>query len=786
MRRLTQMPISFRLPIVIAGLLFLSILVSSLAYRTQFQTKIAENNSALSETVSSQIEAQFEGWTRSMESFLVSFAENPNTSRAVGRLVGAISAPGAPGADEVRKAYLDDNPHPTGEKHNLNKAEDGSFYSEIHAVQHPFFRSGMEREGLYDLFIFDMNGLLVYSVFKEADYMTDFLAGPYAGSGLGEVYRQARETGGQIFFADYSPYEPSNFAPAAFLAHQIQDKDGNPVGVAAIQLPTDRIFSILENTVGLEAKDEVYLLGTDGLARSHARNTDGLESGKPVPALEHLETKSAVTADGNTSTIGLNGAPVIASVTSLDFFGREWLAVFEKDHETAFSQLSNFNATMLAFVGLGSLLSIGIGYLFASSITRPLAKFSDAMQSVANDDLDKDICGKDRLDEIGGLSTTLDKFRLRLLDLRGVAKRQEADRAEQARVVDELGGGLQSMADGDLSIEISTEFTEDYEQLRADFNSTVATIGGILHSVVDNAREISSRADEVSNSSDNLNARTENQAATLEETAAALQQLTESVGSAAQGASEADSVVKTARKEAESSRRVVEDAVEAMSQIKGSSDEISQIIGVIDDIAFQTNLLALNAGVEAARAGEAGRGFAVVASEVGALAQRSSEAAKQIKSLISDSSGHVESGVGLVGQAGDALSSIVARVAEIASLVEGIAEGAKEQASGLNEINAGVGELDTVTQKNASMVEATTTTAMTLKNEAASLNQLVARFRLGSNAKPAAPGRIVSKEKDPVDLFQEELNSRPAPSQPAAPKLAAQQAAVVDAKWQDF
>lgn len=300
------------------------------------------------------------------------------------------------------------------------------------------------------------------------------------------------------------------------------------------------------------------------------------------------------------------------------------------------------------------------------------------------------------------------------------------------------------------------------------------------------AREISSRADEVSNSSDNLNARTENQAATLEETAAALQQLTESVGSAAQGASEADSVVKTARKEAESSRRVVEDAVEAMSQIKGSSDEISQIIGVIDDIAFQTNLLALNAGVEAARAGEAGRGFAVVASEVGALAQRSSEAAKQIKSLISDSSGHVESGVGLVGQAGDALSSIVARVAEIASLVEGIAEGAKEQASGLNEINAGVGELDTVTQKNASMVEATTTTAMTLKNEAASLNQLVARFRLGSNAKPAAPGRIVSKEKDPVDLFQEELNSRPAPSQPAAPKLAAQQAAVVDAKWQDF
>ena len=216
----------------------------------------------------------------------------------------------------------------------------------------------------------------------------------------------------------------------------------------------------------------------------------------------------------------------------------------------------------------------------------------------------------------------------------------------------------------------------------------------------------------------------------MEETAAALDQLTASVREAAESASEVENVVTKARKDAEESGVIVSEAVDAMSMIRKSSNEISQIIGVIDDIAFQTNLLSLNAGVEAARAGEAGRGFAVVASEVRALAQRSSDAAKQIKLLITSSSEQVETGVGLVGRTGEALASIIDRVSSIDKLVSGIASGSREQSSGLSEINIGMSQLDQVTQQNAAMVEEATAAATTLRTEAAGLTHVVGRFNL--------------------------------------------------------
>ncbi|MEP1496434.1 methyl-accepting chemotaxis protein, partial [Pseudophaeobacter sp.] len=227
---------------------------------------------------------------------------------------------------------------------------------------------------------------------------------------------------------------------------------------------------------------------------------------------------------------------------------------------------------------------------------------------------------------------------------------------------------------------------------------------------------------------------TESQAATLEETAAALDELTASVRSAAEGASSVEATMEAAKKEAEISGEVVQSAVSAMTEIEQSSNHIGQIISVIDDIAFQTNLLALNAGVEAARAGEAGKGFAVVASEVRALAQRSSDAAMEIKTLIGDSSKQVARGVDLVGKAGEALDSIVGQVSHISKLVSGIAEGAVEQSTGLNEINTGVTQLDQVTQQNAAMVEEATAAGHMLNADSSKLAELVAIFKLDGSA----------------------------------------------------
>ena len=314
------------------------------------------------------------------------------------------------------------------------------------------------------------------------------------------------------------------------------------------------------------------------------------------------------------------------------------------------------------------------------------------------------------------------------------AAREERARMEavQAHVVDALRSGLGALADGDLTHAIEEAFGEDYEQLRVDFNRAITTLHKAMTSLTQTAHSIQSGAGEISAAADDLSQRTENQAATLEETAAALDELTASVRSSADGASQAAQAVNSARQDAEQSGETVRQAVAAMNRIEKSSEQISRIISVIDDIAFQTNLLALNAGVEAARAGDAGRGFAVVASEVRALAQRSSEAAKEIKGLISESSEQVGEGVDLVGQAGEALAHIVARVSEIAERVSEIASSAREQSTGLGEINTGVNQLDQVTQQNAAMVEESTAASHALNGEAEQLAALVGRFRTGA------------------------------------------------------
>ena len=381
---------------------------------------------------------------------------------------------------------------------------------------------------------------------------------------------------------------------------------------------------------------------------------------------------------------------------------------------------------------LGAALAAGalalVTRVIARSISHPLLGVKQGLIQLADGNLATRIGGTGRQDEIGEIATALEVLRNRLQQ----AKEQETEmlHGAQQRVVRALSVGLRNLSTGNLTQPIEEPFAEDYETLRLDFNNTLDTLTQTIAQVVEASESIRARSAEISHASEDLSARTENQAATLEETAAALDELTASVKSAAEGAREVEKVVHQARTEATESGTVVQGAVDAMNEIERSSEQISQIIGVIDDIAFQTNLLALNAGVEAARAGDAGRGFAVVASEVRALAQRSSAAAKEIKLLISASTQHVDRGVDQVGRAGSALARIVDRVTEISSLVSDIASGAREQSVGLAEVNIGVTQLDQVTQHNAAMVEDSTAASLALKQEAAGMATLVAQFAL--------------------------------------------------------
>ncbi len=452
--------------------------------------------------------------------------------------------------------------------------------------------------------------------------------------------------------------------------------------------------------------------------------------------------------------------------------------------------------TTFAVVIGGTVMLLAAGFVASRAwISRPVGILTDAMQQLADGDTRVTIPDTARGDEIGAIARTLQVFKDAALEkLRieadAVTTRQSADaerssndavKATQAgelsKVVESLADGLGKISEGDLCVRLEDRFAPEYERLRADFNAAVERMQGVLSSIVAGVGTIRSGTGEISQAAEDLSRRTEQQAASLEETAAALEQITTTVKRAAEGAVQARAVVSRTRTDAEQSGRIVQNAVDAMGEIEKSSRQISQILGVMDEIAFQTNLLALNAGVEAARAGDAGRGFAVVASEVRALAQRSAEAAREIKALISASTTQVGAGVKLVGETGAALQRIVVQVGEVDTVVSEIAGSAQEQATGLAQVNIAVTEMDQVTQQNAAMVEQSTAASRALANETESLATLTSHFRLGNDAKnPPAPQRTGKP-------------ARPAPS--AKPRARGNQAlalvpANADREWQEF
>ncbi|WP_294322624.1 methyl-accepting chemotaxis protein [uncultured Sphingomonas sp.] len=386
-------------------------------------------------------------------------------------------------------------------------------------------------------------------------------------------------------------------------------------------------------------------------------------------------------------------------------------------------------ALYLSALALAVLLLVAFcAHRIGRSISLPVEAVAGRMRALAAGDTAAAIPGRERHDEIGDMAAALETFR----DAAIVAADREA---EQQRVVNTVGTGLAALARGHLDTRLGDTLTGSFRTLGSDFDSAMGALNDAMRAVVHSTGGIRSGASDISSASDDLSRRTEQQAASLEETAAALDQITATVRRTASGAAQANTTMTATRGDAEEGVRIVREAVDAMGAIKRASDEISEIISVIDGIAFQTNLLALNAGVEAARAGDAGKGFAVVASEVRALAQRSANAASDVKSRILASGSQVEIGVNLVGETGGALERIVGRIAELADLVATIAKGADEQSSGLQQVNIAVSEMDSVTQQNAAMVEQATAAARGLADQAAALADHVDRFQLSKEAR---------------------------------------------------
>lgn len=452
---------------------------------------------------------------------------------------------------------------------------------------------------------------------------------------------------------------------------------------------------------------------------------------------------------------------------------------------------------LYSLMGLVGVFSIGMWLAFRSMVTIPLALMKGRMTSLAQGQNDAPVPGLERKDEIGEMATAVEQFRLAAiakiqierdaeanrhrLEEERVRLTEEAEQAASARLAEATSGlatGLRRLSDGDLSFQLTTAFSSEFEALRQDFNDSISKLRENLAQVANSVGAIDAGGQEISNGTANLSKRTEQQAASLEETAAALDEITSNVRSSSKLVEEARGVATQASQSATSSGTVVAKAVDAMGRIEDSSSRISNIIGVIDEIAFQTNLLALNAGVEAARAGDAGRGFAVVAQEVRELAQRSAKAAKEIKELIQNSTNEVATGVKLVSDAGVALKTIETYIVTINQHMHQIATSAAEQSTGLTEINSAINHMDQTTQQNAAMVEEATAASHTLANEAQTLRSVVSKFNLGQSGSSSA-----QQLRSMAQAMQ-----KPRASAPAEPKRAASGggAKPVAQEWAEF
>ncbi|MBG0808674.1 methyl-accepting chemotaxis protein [Methylosinus sp. H3A] len=455
-----------------------------------------------------------------------------------------------------------------------------------------------------------------------------------------------------------------------------------------------------------------------------------------------------------------DGAGVTASMGRLDasFVAHRAVETRQTDLANAFALSAEKDATLLGdrsdVASLAATIAIlcllaGAGLIAHRHVVRPIVTLADYTSKLARGQILDKPPVMNRSDEIGEMRDAVAIFRDKLEEVRLAETRAAEQNAAAASKLEEKAAGakwyienrdfffseytaaMERLAEGDLEVRLEKEFIKDYEKLRARFNTAVERMQHTLRGIVATSGAIGSSTREIARASEDLSQRNEQQAATLAETAAAVDQITGTVRKAAESAVEAREIVGDAKTDAVKGEKIVGEAIDAMSGIEKSSEQIGQIIGVIDEIAFQTNLLALNAGVEAARAGEAGRGFAVVATEVRSLAQRSAEAAKEIKDLIAVSNARVQDGVGLVAETGASLHRIVEQVNRIDVVVTGIAASAAAQSTSLREVNTAVQEIDQVTQKNAAMSEETNAASRSLAEDSAELVQLVARFKIG-------------------------------------------------------
>ncbi|MED5548229.1 MAG: methyl-accepting chemotaxis protein [Pseudomonadota bacterium] len=608
---------------------------------------------------------QISDYLESINQDIATVASNPNTLAALNAFDASWRALGQNATAHLQRAYIAENPHPVGERENLDAARDGSAYSAAHATFHPWFRSFLRARGYYDVFLFNTDGDLVYSVFKEADFATNLMRGPHRDTDLGHIYRQASALpASEIAFIDFAPYAPSNDAPASFIATPVFDDGGNRAGVLVFQMPISRLNAVAGALTGLGETGEAYIIGDDGLMRTDTRFADGstiLEQ----RAGDAIEAAMVTNQHSVIETMDHLGNRVFAAVAPTEFHGVRWATVVTMTQAEALAASRSLTITLLVAAIVLTLLVGAIGVWIAMKAAKPLQTLTDVTRSVAAGDLQIEVPHRDRQDEIGALAETIDQFKQSLVD-KARLERESAD------------------AEAAAAERMKAERLRLAEEFENSVGAVVSALASAASQLSQSAESLSASSEQTSNQAVSVAASAEQATANVETVATAAEEMSASIGEIGRQAVESSQRATTAEEEASVTVRRVEALTEA-------ANRIGTVVSLIQDIAEQTNLLALNATIEAARAGEAGKGFAIVAQEVKQLAAQTAGATTEISQQIEE----IQSATGVSAKA---IGSVAGAIADLNRIAGSISDAMEEQAAATREIASNVQEAATGTR----------------------------------------------------------------------------------------